>query len=163
MSNYQGGIYKITNQINNKVYIGSSKNIIERLYLHRYDLLNDKHSNPHLRNAVNYYGEENFTYETIELWMQVYKSRDREYGYNINGAYRTEPRSEETRKRISEAVKASGWKPTPEYRKKLSQAQKGRVVTAETRRKLSEAQKGKKLAPEHLENIRASAKTRKKA
>ncbi len=51
--------------------------------------------------------------------------------------------SEETRKKISEKVKASM---TEEYRKKLSDKMKGRVLTEEWKKKISEAKKGSKNA-----------------
>ena len=40
----KSGIYKIENIINNKIYIGSSKNIIKRFNQHKYELRNYNHS-----------------------------------------------------------------------------------------------------------------------
>ena len=56
----------------------------------------------------------------------------------------TGPRSEETRKKMSEAKK--GIPKTEEHRRKMSEARQN--ISEETRRKLSEAQKGKTLSEE---------------
>lgn len=50
------GIYKITNSINNKVYIGSSKNILFRVRTHLRKLRSNKHRNKHLQASYNKYG-----------------------------------------------------------------------------------------------------------
>ena len=60
------GVYKITNMINDKYYIGSSDDIYKRWHSHKYYLDNNKHINKHLQNAWNKYGEENFEFEIIE-------------------------------------------------------------------------------------------------
>lgn len=60
------GIYMITNYVNNKRYIGSSKNIAQRLWTHRSNLRHNRHSNEHLQNAWNKYGEENFNFTVLE-------------------------------------------------------------------------------------------------
>lgn len=60
------GVYIITNSINGKRYIGSSNNIRKRLWKHRSLLRHDKHENPHLQNAWNKYGEDNFVYSILE-------------------------------------------------------------------------------------------------
>ncbi len=90
------GIYKITNVINNKVYIGSSKDIYRRWIQHKNKLNHNKHLNRHLQFAWNKYGEENFTFEIIELcdeesllineqkWYEYYNSGEDKYGYNLS-------------------------------------------------------------------------------
>lgn len=60
------GIYCIENVINHKTYIGSSKNIYQRLLKHFALLRHNKHQNPHLQNAWNKYGEEAFRWFVIE-------------------------------------------------------------------------------------------------
>lgn len=66
MNNRNIGIYKITNLINNKFYIGSSSDLKKRLYEHRRELNLGVHANKHLQSAWNKYGEENFKFEIIE-------------------------------------------------------------------------------------------------
>ena len=60
------GVYRITNLINGKFYIGSSANIGQRWEQHLYRLRNNKHENPYLQKAWNKYGESNFQFEVIE-------------------------------------------------------------------------------------------------
>jgi len=60
------GIYKITNNINNKVYIGESLNIERRWQEHKNDLNSSNHHSYKLQDDWNEYGEENFDFEIIE-------------------------------------------------------------------------------------------------
>jgi group I intron endonuclease len=60
------GIYRIRNLVNNKCYIGSSKNINRRWHRHKCGLRNNHHENVILQRAWNKYGEENFVFEVIE-------------------------------------------------------------------------------------------------
>ena len=90
------GIYKITNILNNKVYIDSSNDIYGRWLQHRNKLNENKHRNRYLQFAWNKYGEENFAFEIIELcneselfvneqkWYDHYNSGDDRYGYNLS-------------------------------------------------------------------------------
>jgi group I intron endonuclease len=60
------GVYKITNSINNKFYIGSSYNIKARIRKH-FELLKRKsHHSIHFQNAYNKYGKEVFTTCVLE-------------------------------------------------------------------------------------------------
>lgn len=60
------GIYKIQNITNNKIYIGSSKNIKQRWQKHKALLRHKHHPNSHLLSAWKKYGEENFSFSIIE-------------------------------------------------------------------------------------------------
>lgn len=60
------GIYEIRNIINNKTYIGSSKNLNHRRSTHFYDLRNNKHKNPHLQKSFNKHGENNFIFSILK-------------------------------------------------------------------------------------------------
>lgn len=89
------GIYQIKNLINNKVYIGSSINVLERKYKHFWMLSNNIHDNEHLQNSYNKYGYENFIFETVEscdeselilkenFYILNKKSNDSNFGYNL--------------------------------------------------------------------------------
>lgn len=64
------GVYKITNIVNNKIYIGSCSSktfLYERLKHHEQDLINNKHCNKYLQRAFNKYKIDNFYYEIIEV------------------------------------------------------------------------------------------------
>ena len=88
------GIYKITNIVNNKCYIGQSANLINRIKKHIKTLISGTNRNENLQNAYNKYGTGNFTIEIIEecskesldereiFWIDYYKSYDPQYGYN---------------------------------------------------------------------------------
>ncbi len=89
------GIYKIKNKINNKVYIGSSKNLTKRMRLHRQRLNGNYHENRYLQSSWLKHGETNFHIEIIEIcdvdilldreayWIEFYKSYNKDFGYNI--------------------------------------------------------------------------------
>jgi group I intron endonuclease len=60
------GIYKITCEITNKFYIGSSQELNRRKVYHFNRLRANKHPNPHMQNSYNLYGEQSFEYEVIK-------------------------------------------------------------------------------------------------
>lgn len=92
------GIYKITNKITNKVYIGSSRSSIKHRWLVHKSLLNrNKHHSRYLQNSFNKHGIKAFKFEIIEeinstdktyyykreqFWIDSYKSYTPKYGYN---------------------------------------------------------------------------------
>lgn len=59
------GIYKITNKVNGKFYIGSSIHLVRRKAEHKYRLKNYR-GNSIIRNAVLKYGEDAFNFEILE-------------------------------------------------------------------------------------------------
>lgn len=59
-------IYKITNKINGKFYLGSTKNVRKRKGTHFSSLKHNKHHCTPLQRAVNKYGVENFEFEILE-------------------------------------------------------------------------------------------------
>ena len=159
-------IYKITNQINGKIYIGK----------HSTDNLNDGYmgSGILIRKAEKKYGKENFTKEYLAFcdteeklnWFEKFyikKYKARENGYNLTdggdgslGRYQ----SEETKMKISNTKsgvkvpklsialkgKPSGFKDkhhTEEAKRKISEGLKDKHRTEETKRKISEGHKGK--------------------
>ena len=71
------GIYKIENQVNQKVYIGQSTNISTRWRRHRSEVSNLNNSYP-LYRAMRKYGLENFSFEIIEeCFKEDLDSRER--------------------------------------------------------------------------------------
>lgn len=61
------GVYKITNTINNKFYIGSAVNLKEREYEHFRRLSKNNHCNVLLQNSFNKYKKEYLKFEVIEF------------------------------------------------------------------------------------------------
>jgi group I intron endonuclease len=91
MGNY---IYKITNEINNKVYVGKTKDFVARKSDHLHSLRNNSHHNSHIQNSFNKYGESAFSFEIIgyftekinekeKEYIELYNSLDPSLGYNI--------------------------------------------------------------------------------
>lgn len=92
------GIYKITNIINNKKYIGQSRNIEKRIAKHKRTPFNpnSQEYNNVLYQDIRKYGLENFTFEILEeceitklnnreiYWIDYYKSCNPEKGYNLS-------------------------------------------------------------------------------
>lgn len=64
---FKSGIYKITNKLNGRIYIGSAKRFIERWQSHASSLRNQKHSNRFLQADFNKCGEEAFVFEVLEV------------------------------------------------------------------------------------------------
>jgi len=60
-----GVIYKITNEIDGKFYIGSTNNLIKRYYTHVNHIRTGKNSCVKLIRAVNKHGEDNFKFEIV--------------------------------------------------------------------------------------------------
>lgn len=62
------GIYKITNNINGKIYVGQSIDIPKRIYEHKYKAFckDDISYNSAIHNAFRKYGLDNFTFEILE-------------------------------------------------------------------------------------------------
>jgi len=151
------GVYKITNQVNGKIYIGSSKNIKGRWRRHKSALRNDKHGNPHLQNAFNKYGSDNFEFAIVEKIVNVEDLIDREQHYmdTLKPKYNIRPKanwsemSEETKRKLSKANK--GKKLSEKTKKKLSKANKGIEIT--WGKKISKANQGHKVSKETRQKI----------
>ncbi len=167
------GVYAIVNKVNDKPYIGSSKDIEDRWYgsLGHFTLLRKgTHDNRYLQAAFDKYGESNFIPEIWELTSEK-KRLKREQWYldeiGMDNLYNLSPRagggrqSEETIKKIGDA--ARNFYQTPEGRevsKRHSKFMKGCKHTEEANRKISEKMKGKQNAKgykhteEELEKMR---------
>lgn len=82
-------VYKITNNLNKKVYIGQTNDLKRRFQEH----LHDKRKNHPIHEALKKYGKENFDYCILyygenynneeKKWIRYYKTQNKEYGYNI--------------------------------------------------------------------------------
>jgi group I intron endonuclease len=119
-----GYIYKITNKINNKCYIGESQmdNIEDRWRSHLRTFRTGKRGCPALKSAVTKYGIENFKFEILiicfnESCFEMEKMYIKKYnslvpnGYNISpggqfGTFKGWQHTEETKKKISEKVRS---------------------------------------------------------
>jgi hypothetical protein len=154
-------IYKTTNLINGKIYIGKYQGKL-RNYLG---------SGKILRRSMKKYGKENFVKEIIEdgiedkkllcereiYWINFYNSRDPKIGYNLTkgGEGNSSPKPEIIKRYLSEMNSGSG---NPFYGKTHSDetkailsekskeggpsSAKGRKRSDETKRKISESRRG---------------------
>ena len=95
-------IYKWTNIINNKVYIGKSVDIAKRLREYRYEV--KKNNQRPIIQALKKYGFDSFTFTIIEncdnlddteillreqYWIDYYDSKNLQKGYNLLDATET--------------------------------------------------------------------------
>jgi len=93
------GVYKISNLVSDRYYIGYSKNINKRFCVHRCKLKNSCHDNIFLQRAYNLDGEDKFIYEIIhrcntekeakEIELQYLTDltiRDKLYNLNYNNS-----------------------------------------------------------------------------
>lgn len=167
-----GVIYKITNKINGKVYIGQTTQGFKKRYGYN---LKRSTTNKHLKSAILKYGIDNFIISEIfdiafsqceldikeSIWIIYYNCIDNGYN-NKSGGNGGCHYSEEAKKRISISKKGKytgknnpnygnhklAGKNNPNYGKRLSKEQK---------EKISAANRGKKLTLEHIEKMKNSA------
>ena len=110
------GIYCIKNQINNKIYIGSTSNFNKRFKKHLILLRKNKHHSRLLQNSYNKYGNSVFIFSILEYttdlinreqyYLDLYRPFLKENGYNISPT----------------AYNNTGIKRSFEYKKKKSDA-----------------------------------------
>jgi group I intron endonuclease len=147
-------IYKITNMVNDKYYIGSAQSFEKRKWQHINDMRRGVHKNPRLQAAWNKYGPDAFVFEVIEVVPEdrevfdientyLYKCVGQPDCYNINtdarGMRTGIPHSSETKQKLSERVQSA-----------LADGRGGRFIpTEETRSKMSASAKGNQNALGH--------------
>lgn len=119
----ESGIYKITNKVNNKIYIGSAKRFKERFSGHISSLKNNKHQNKHLQASWNKYGTDAFVFEIIEITNGTLKQRRKlEEKYIVNQMKLGNCFNQKTKTIKNES---ECWSSTPEETKqKLREARK---------------------------------------
>lgn len=120
--NEKCGIYIFTNLINGKRYIGSSKNLYDRLKTHVHNLNNNKAHNKHFQASWNKNGEENFIYSILEFCSEEIRfEREQYYLTMIKPEYN-----------LTESVIANfGSSPSQEIRDKISNTLKEKYLSGE--------------------------------
>jgi hypothetical protein len=141
-------IYKTTNLIDRKIYIGKYEGTRES-YLG---------SGIYLKRAILKYGIENFKRENIDTassrdelnnkekyWISFYNSRDPNIGYNISkgGDGFNSKHSEESKAKIGSFHR--GKTRSEEDRRKISDGRKGMKFSDDHRRNMSESKRGKMI------------------
>jgi group I intron endonuclease len=139
-------VYKITNKVNNKIYIGLTNNFQKRKQGHLSDCFNEKSKryNHLIYRAIRKYGLENFQWDILKTYpdrksmelgekyyIAYYESNNKNNGYNCTiggdgGPIRL------------------GMKTSEETKKKISLSCKGKVISEEQKKQISETLKGRK-------------------
>ena len=140
------GIYKITNVLNGKCYVGQSIRVEGRVSGH----LRGKGHCPYLANAIKKYGRENFSWEILKCcspwnltkWEQYYMDR-------IHPEYNLTPA----------AGSVLGIKWSDKSRRKLSKSLKGRKVDPEVVARMRETQKTSMLGNQNGKGHHPSQET----
>lgn len=154
-----GYIYKTTNLINGKIYIGQ----------HKSDSFDDSYygSGKYFRRALQKYGRESFSVEILEwceskdmaderevYYIQMFESRNSNIGYNIayggEGGDLVTCLPENEYKRFSDMMS--------EFNKQGIIGNKGKHLSEEHKRKISESNKGKKMSKQAVELHRLKVK-----
>jgi group I intron endonuclease len=109
------GVYRIINEVNDKVYYGSTINSFGKRYYHHLSQLRlGKHKNKHLQRSWDKHGEDAFSFEVLEvhdtleacrLREQCYLDKCQGNCYNINMDSTTPPLTDEVRKVRSKTAK----------------------------------------------------------
>jgi group I intron endonuclease len=164
-------LYRITDTLNDKVYIGQSNKEKERWRQHKY-LARQENPVQYVHRAMKKYGSENFCYEVIamcrtqedadiveEQLIAQYDSYNKEHGYNIahggnhvwNAGLPKEQQpmygkhhTEEIKRQIAKSnTGVAHPKHTDKWKQEASVWLTGRSVSDETKQKISDSQKGK--------------------
>ena len=156
-------IYRITNMVNNKYYIGSAESFARREWQHRNDLKRGAHKNPHIQASWNKYGGDAFVFEILEEVPEGKTAFDVENKYlhvhvglpecyNVNtdaiGMRTGIPMSEATKQQLSANRKGK--------HAGLEHYRYGQTVSAEVRQKIGDTQRGvakPERTQEHRRNL----------
>jgi len=148
-------IYKITNKLNQKIYIGKNEKDKDKNYFG---------SGLLIKRAILKYGIDNFVKEIIDIadskeklnelekhWISFYNSQNPIIGYNImsggdgGDTFTNHPDKEYIR--IKKKLSASHNPLSQEHKEKISKATLGKPKSDEARDKMSKARTGKKFGP----------------
>lgn len=159
------GVYRIKNVVNGKIYIGSSVDLMNRMYCHKSRLRRGIHKNPHLQSAWNKYGEENFEFTVLEivenkddvldveqLYLDTYHPDYNVFKYT-EYTRRDDHLTDEHKEKISKSKQGTnvgednhfyGRKHSRETKKKLSIIASERILSDEHKANIGKAQIGEK-------------------
>lgn len=116
------GVYIIINNMNQKIYVGSSNDLKRRRREHFSRLRINEHNNLHLQRSFNKYGEDSFTFEILEhssenkrieleqYYIDYFETYEYKLGYN--GTRNVSPLNENifTPERIHKYIMSRGAK-----------------------------------------------------
>ena len=137
-------VYKITNQVDNKLYVGSTTDFNSRKRGHLSNLSRNKHHSLYLQNAYNKYGKENFIFEILEFCPNEQLIIREQFWHDL-----LQPEY-----CMMKNVKFHyGMKRSKETCQKISMANTGKRCSATTKEKLRLVNLGKKHSPETKRKI----------
>lgn len=142
------GVYLIYCFANCKAYVGSSNKICSRIAQHKCDLRHNKHGNPHLQNAWNLYGEDEFTFGVLQTcdvseklvveqwWLDIWMASGMAFNRHTQAASPAGfKHTDEARKALSIYMKANppfkGRKHTDESKSSIGNLARERLSTPE--------------------------------
>lgn len=165
MNNYS--VYLHKNKINDKVYIGQTKQTLEKRWMNGegYD------TSPRFYNAIQKYGWDNFEHIVLrtnlsqeeanyleEQLIAQFNSQNEEFGYNIKAGGNNNALSEETKRKIglANSISLLGNTWSEDQKEKISKLFSGKGNpfygkhhTEETKKKISDNRKGKTSGESH--------------
>jgi len=153
------GIYKITNKLNGRSYIGQSIDVLARIKTHK-----RKSRKLVINKAIQKYGVSSFVFEVIiycevslldeyEKALIVYHNTISPHGYNIEVGGKDRHMVESTKEKLSNMMKGRHvGENNPFY---------GKSHSEEVKKIISEANVGKIISEEHRKVVAKSASTRK--
>ena len=161
-------VYIITNKINGKQYIGITSQPIHTRWINHISSSKRNTTRIHLHAALRKYGHENFHQELLyesdsydhilrmeQYFIELYDTYTSGYNMTLGGegivGY---THTQQTRQKISESNK--GQLVSKYQRECISRANKGKIHTQETRDKMSKSRTGKPLSSKHKESISKS-------
>lgn len=182
-------LYRITNIINNKVYIGQSNKEKDRWRQHKYFGKNPEKTGQYIHRAMAKYGIDNFIYEVIAvctteeyaneletILIAQYNSRDKQYGYNLapggdspwNRGLPKEmqpmygkTQSDSFKQKMSTIHSGKTYQHSDEWKQNMSSIMKGRKLSDDWKQKISISNKGKIKSNDTIEKMSQSHKNKK--
>lgn len=151
----QYSVYKITNKVNGKFYIGITKFSVEKRWEGHINRARKSSRKTYFINAIRKYGSENFKTELlfgepskkaaqeteILLILDLCPEYNSTFGGEVTDGFK---HSEETKKALSEIGKKRGApKLTPEQQAKSAASRRGKKMSEQAKLKLSAAAKGR--------------------
>lgn len=163
-----GLIYKITNTLNGKLYIGQTTMALADRWSAHVKASRLQRRRGHLHSAIAKYGLEHFVIEPIDAaddqfeldlkerdWIYRLRTRDNLVGYNIAlGGGSPPAKLPEVAAKISATALSQNRKFTGDRLAKCGKHNIGTHHSEETKSKMSETQKGKPKSEEHKAKLR---------